>query len=321
MLQHTVHTPYMVGDVHFYSAELDGALALFDTGPPTPEGEGALRGSVDLGRLKYLFITHCHVDHYGLANYVLENSSACVYLPRLDAVKFTRHADRMACLGSLLGQYGFGAEFVRQLRESSDRHKVFPAVPERYRIVEESAELKALGIDWLACPGHSQSDLVYLVGDCAVSGDLLLRDIFQAPLLDIDLETFESRYRNYDAYCASLGKLVRLRGLRILPGHRENVGGVDAAIVFYVTTLLERSAKLLPFRGLAVNEMVERLFQGRLTDPFHVYLKISEIVFMLDFMENPDLLRSALESIGLFDQVAQLYSMAATSYEIKKTAH
>lgn len=311
MLQHTVPTPYLVGEVHFYSAELDGALALFDAGPPTPEGEKALREQVDLERVKYLFITHCHVDHYGLANHLLQNSAAEVYVPRLDAVKFVRHADRMGCMGDLLGRYGFGAQFVRELRESFDRHKVFPTIPERYRIVEESPELKGLGVDWLACPGHSQSDLVYLVGGCAVTGDLLLRNIFQAPLLDINLETFADRFRNYDAYCASLEKLARLRGLRIMPGHRESVGGVDEAILFYVTTLLERSVKLMPFRGLAVNAMVERLFQGRLADPFLVYLKVSEIVFMLDFLENPALLKRSLERIGIFDRVAELFMTVA----------
>ena len=311
MLQHTVITPYLVGEVHFYSTELDGALALFDAGPPTPEGEQALRDSVDLGRVKYLFVTHCHVDHYGLANHLLQHSGAEAYIPRLDAVKFARHADRMGCMGELLGRYGFGPEFVRELRGSFDRHKVFPATPERYRVVEESPELKGLGVDWLACPGHSQSDLVYLVGGFAVTGDLLLRNIFQAPLLDINLETFADRFRNYDAYCASLGKLAQLRGLRIMPGHRESVGGGDEAILFYVRTLLERSVKLLAFRGLAVSEIVERLFQGRLADPFLVYLKVSEIVFMLDFLENPALLQSSLEGIGLFDQVAELYTSAA----------
>jgi len=312
MLQHTAPTPYMVGDVHFYTSELaDGSLALFDTGPPTPEGEAVLREKVDLGRLKYLFVTHCHVDHYGLANFVVHHSAACVYLPRLDAVKFARHRERLACMGGLLGQYGFDGEFVRQLAESFTRHKVFPEIPERYRIVEESAELTSLGIEWLACPGHSQSDLVYLVGGCAVTGDLLLKNVFQAPLLDIDLQTFSGRFRNYDAYCTSLGKLAQLRGLPIMPGHRESVVGVDEAILFYVTTLLERAAKLVPFRQLAVNEIVERLFQGRLGDPFLVYLKVSEIVFMLDFLENPALLRSSLEAIGLFGEVAQLFQPVA----------
>ena len=143
-----------------------------------------------------------------------------------------------------------------------------------------------------------------------MSGDLLLRNIFQAPLLDIDLQSFAGRFRNYDAYCASLGKLARLRGFLVMPGHRESVGGVDEAIISYLTTLLERCVKLLPYRGLAVNEMVERLFRGRLPDPFHVYLKVSEIVFMLDFLEDPELLKVSLEEIALFDRVSALFAAA-----------
>lgn len=308
MRQHTVPTPLIVGEAHFYSAELEDGLALFDTGPPGPEGEAALREQIDLKRLKYLFITHGHVDHCGLANFVLDNSSAELFLARMDAIKFARHADRMACLGMLLDLHGFDDRFVRQLRDCFSRYQVFAAKPERYRIVEESPELKSLGIDWLACPGHSQSDLVYLVGDFAISGDLLLKNIFQAPLLDIDLQTFVGRFRNYEAYCATLVKLAQLRGFQIMPGHCASVTNVDEAIVFYVSTLLERSGKLLPFRGLAVNVIVEQLFQGRLPDPFHVYLKVSEIVFMLDFLDAPELLRGALERIGLFERMSALFA-------------
>ena len=307
MQQHTVQTPYMVGEVHFYSTELDGGLVLFDTGPPSPEGEAHLRESVDLKRLKYLLITHCHVDHYGLANYILQHSDAEIFIPRRDAIKFQRHSERMERMGELLGGYGFGGDFTFQLRESFERNKVFPAIPERFRIVEESDGLAELGISYLPCPGHSQSDLVYLVGESALTGDILLRNIFQAPLLDIDLESFTGRFRNYDAYCNSLLNLAKLRGRIIMPGHRQHVEGVDEAILFYVRTLLERVAHLTPFRGLAMSRIIEQLFKGRLTEPFFIYLKVSEIVVMLDFLENPALLKSSLEQIGLFGEVSALY--------------
>jgi len=307
MRQHTVHTPYMVGDVHFYSTELDGGLALFDTGPPTPEGEASLLKNIDLKRLKYVFITHCHVDHYGLANFLLQRSDAEVFIPRRDAIKFQRHAERMGRMGELLSGYGFGGDFTAQLRESFERNKIFPATPERFCIVEEQEELSEVGIRYLACPGHSQSDLVYLVGDSAVTGDILLRNIFQAPLLDIDLDDFSKRFKNYDAYCSSLLNLVQLRGRQIMPGHRQYVPGVDEAILFYVTTLLERVVQLSPFRGLAMHDIIEQLFKGRLTEPFFIYLKVSEIVFMLDFLENPALLKASLEQIGLFDAVRDRY--------------
>jgi 2,4-dienoyl-CoA reductase (NADPH2) len=306
----------MVGEVHFYSTELGGELVLFDTGPPTPEGEACLLENIDLKRLKYLFITHCHVDHHGLVNFILQHSNAEVFIPRRDAIKFKRHAERMEQMGGLLGEYGFGKEFIVQLRESFERNKIFPAIPERFRIVEESNELSWLGISYLACPGHSQSDLVYLLGDAAVTGDILLRKIFQAPLLDIDLDTFEGRFRNYDVYCRSLLNLAQLRGRRIMPGHRKFVDGVDEAILFYVKTLLERAAQLLPFRNLPLNEMIVQIFKGRLVEPFFVYLKVSEIVFMLDFLENPTLLKASLEQIGLFDRAGTLYEAVTQGREL-----
>jgi 2,4-dienoyl-CoA reductase (NADPH2) len=310
MHQHTVQTPYIVGEVHFYSVELNGELVLFDTGPPTPEGEACLRDEIDLTRLKHVCITHCHVDHYGLANFILQQSDAVIYIPRSDAIKFQRHAERMARMVELLGGYGFGGDFAVQLRESFERNKVFPAIPERFRIVEECDELARLGISYLPCPGHSQSDLVYLVNGSAVTGDILLRKIFQAPLLDIDLNSFTGRFRNYDAYCSSMLNLAQLRGRSIMPGHRRSVESVDDALLFYVRTLLERVVQLLPFRGLALNDIVEQLFKGKLVDPFFVYLKVSEIVFMLDFLDEPTLLKTSLEQIGLFDQVSVPYAAA-----------
>jgi 2,4-dienoyl-CoA reductase (NADPH2) len=42
MKQHNVMTPYLVGEVHFYSTEIDRELVLFDTGPPTPEAVAVL---------------------------------------------------------------------------------------------------------------------------------------------------------------------------------------------------------------------------------------------------------------------------------------
>jgi glyoxylase-like metal-dependent hydrolase (beta-lactamase superfamily II) len=311
MKQHTVQTPYMVGEVHFYSTEIGGELILFDTGPPTPEGEACLRESVDLTRLSYLFITHCHVDHYGLANFVLQHSDAHVFIPKKDAIKLERHRERMEQMGLILAEYGFDTAFCRQLQDSYERNKIFPVIPERFGFIEDSDVPAKLGISYLACPGHSQSDLALLAGEYAVTGDILLRNIFQAPLLDVNLDTFSGRFRNYDAYCRSLLNLANLRGYQIMPGHREYVEGVDAAILYYVTTLLERVVRLLPLRTRPMGDIIRQLFKGRLTEPFLIYLKVSEIIFMLDFLEYPQLLKRSLEQIGLFEQVAPLFEAVA----------
>lgn len=312
MRQHTVPTPYMVGETRFYSAEIAGELVLFDTGPDTAQALDYLRRQIDLERLRHVFITHCHVDHYGLADFIAKNTRAEIYIPRKDALKFRHHERRLEHIEELLRGYGFTESFIRSVRTTVGRKGIFPPVPGRFDIVEEAEAPRRLGIDWLSCPGHSQSDLVYRVGDWAVTGDILLRDIFQAPLLDIELDTFAGRFRNYDAYCASLLRLQQLRGCRFLPGHGEGAGSLEETILFYAGKLLERAARIKAFAGVpSVSDVLRELFGDTLTDPFVVYIKISEIVFIRDFLAEPHKLRSALERIGLFDVVSARYAAAA----------
>lgn len=312
MRKHTVNTPYMVGEAHFYSTEIEGELVLFDTGPATPQALAFLKECVDIGRLKYLFITHCHVDHYGLASFIEQNTAAEIFIPRKDAIKLRRHGERLDHIERLLAGCGFDVGFASGLRESFEKNRLFPVVPERYTIVEESDAPEKLGINWLSCPGHSQSDLVYLCGKHAVTGDILLRNIFQAPLLDVDLETFAGRFRNYDAYCASLLKLAKLREYEIHPGHRDYVESLDDTILSYVGKLLERAGQVKRFAGIeSIREVVDLLFGNTLAEPFFKYLKVSEIVFMRDFLAEPGKLKESLERIGLFDAVSDLYGAVA----------
>ena len=311
MKRHTVMTPYKVGEVHYYSTEIDGELVLFDTGPPTPEGLRELEQTVDLKRLKHLFVTHCHVDHYGLAAHIEANSEAQIYFPRQDVLRLRRLEEWMAGLLDLLVAAGFGADFGRRLYEVFREHTM-PPCPKKFGIVEDSDVPQRLGITVLPCPGHSQSDLVYLHDGFAVTGDILLREIFQAPLLDLDADSFSGRFRNYDAYCTSLFNLAALRGMVILPAHRDYVEGLDQTIIFYLRKLMERAGQVQRFSGLEqVSEVVTRIFGAALVDPFVIYLKVSEIYFMRDFLAEPGKLKYSLERIGLFDQVRALYESVA----------
>jgi hydroxyacylglutathione hydrolase len=298
----------MVGEVHYYSTEIEGELVLFDTGPPTHEGLAELERSVDLKRLKHLFITHCHVDHYGLAAHIEANSGAQIHFPRQDVLRLRRLDEWRAGLQELLVDAGFEAELGLRLQAEFQAHQTFPPCPKEYDIVEDSDIPEKLGIAILPCPGHSQSDLVYLQDGFAVTGDVLLRGIFQSPLLDLDAESFQGRFKTYDAYCTTLLNLPVLRGKEILPAHREYVEGVDETVVFYLTKLLERAGQVQRFAELEkVSEVVKRIFGAALIDPFVIYLKASEIYFMRDFLANPAKLKSSLLQVGLFDRVREGY--------------
>lgn len=307
--QHTIETPYPVGPVHCYSTELAGELVLFDTGPPTAQAREYLRSHLDLQRLRHVIITHCHIDHYGLTNWLEAEYGATVYLPYRDHLKIVHHRKRLDRIYALLLRFGFGSDFLDRLRDSMEDGSVFPTLPQRYRIVEEELPPQ-LGFKALPCSGHSQSDLVLTGEDWAVSGDVMLRGIFQSPLLDVDLLSGE-RFNNYAAYCTTLEKLAGLRGRTILPGHRTSIESVDACIYFYVGKLLERSVRIkqLPPK-LSVAEMVNQLFPEQPQRPFLTFLKASEILFIRDFLARPDLLRKVLQQIDLYPLLAEQFCIA-----------
>ena len=309
LTQHTIATPYMVGPVHCYTGVFDGDLVLFDTGPPTPEARNYFRDHIDVQNLKHIIITHCHIDHYGQTHWLEENSDAIVYLPYRDGLKIVQHDRRMMEMYQLLRDVGFSGEYLGRLQSIFDSGQLFPPFPQNFQVAEKDIP-QQLGIKVVECPGHSQSDLVYVGEDWAVTGDTLLKGIFQSPLLDVDLETGE-RFKNYEMYCSTLVKLFGLRNKTVLPGHRYIIRGVEETLLFYVSKLLQRAEQLRPYVAEKdVMVLIDKLFNGKVQDVFHIFLKASEVFFMKDFLKNPELLRSALENSGLFQNVKELYESA-----------
>ncbi len=307
--QHTISTPYPVGPVHCYSLEQNNQLTLFDTGPPTEKAKNHLRSHLKLSQLKQVILTHCHIDHYGLAAWLEEEYGATIYLPYRDSLKIARHSERLQKMTALLGEIGFDEKFMQQFHAEMDNNSVFPDFPKQFKIIEQELPSE-LEIEAIQCPGHSQSDLVLAGADWAVTGDIMLRGIFQSPLLDIDLLT-DQRFCNYTAYCETIIKLTSLREKTILPGHRRFIHGVDFNVCFYCTKLLERAAKIRQFPAeMSVAEVVEQLFGASLEGSFRKYLKASEIMLIRDFLADPDLLRESLEKIGLFAELAELFDRA-----------
>jgi hypothetical protein len=123
--------------------------------------------------------------------------------------------------------------------------------------------------------------------------------------------TYGDLENNYHAYCTSIVRLAALEGRMVLPGHRQTIDSVKAIIQFYISKLLNRVEQLLPVKDEPnVARLISRLFNNSMTDVFHIYLKASEIIFMQDFLAEPELLENALAEIGLMDNVAALYKRA-----------
>ena len=115
--QHTLNTPYLVGPVHCYSAEFDGELVLFDCGPPSDKALAQLQLEIPIESLRHIVISHCHVDHYGLAAQLQRETGAQLYLPYRDHLRLSRPQEHIAGLIDLLRQAGFPDKFLAAFNE------------------------------------------------------------------------------------------------------------------------------------------------------------------------------------------------------------
>ncbi|MDH5638735.1 MAG: MBL fold metallo-hydrolase, partial [Nitrospinota bacterium] len=309
--RHTLDTPYPVGAVHIYTTDIDGRLILFDTGPPTESAIRYHRENTDFDRLDYVFITHFHPDHIGLAKFFSENSNAKVVASRRDTFRYERSAETTAAMIRVFRHMGFPPQEITRSRKIIEWFEKSTPFTQDYLALEEQDELMArLGIRWMRCPGHSQSDIVYMLGNSAITGDILLREIFQTPLLDVDMETMNSRFCNYTAYCDTIPKLKSIESMRLHPSHREYVDSVDERITWYVGKLIDRATKAAPILlgGANIHDTVGKLFNGQALEPFTLYIKTSEIAFIRDFLDNPGRLIEALKGAGLYMKLAEKFA-------------
>lgn len=301
MIQHTLSTPYPVGPVHCYTFETDGGVIMFDTGPRTLEAMAYARKQLPLESITHLFVTHCHIDHYGQIDFFEKETDAEIFISKYDATMFEQMDKRLEVMRDILADFGFPLAVRDRVEQTIVEMKKSVPFPKNYRILEDSHdELKKLNLSYLACPGHSQSDIVYLYDGYAVSGDVLLRDTFTTPLLDMDFDHMAGRYNNYRAYCETIGQLKSIDQMTFLPGHYVGIDSVDDRIVYYVSKLLERTLRLKPaIETLSVYGVLMSIMADPIANPMTAYLKTSEIVFMKDLLAEPERLFDTLEKVGL----------------------
>lgn len=305
IVQHTIKTPYKVGDVHVYSTVFQDELILFDVGPDTVEAQEWLRKSIDLSRLSNVFITHCHVDHFGGLRFIEQETNAKIHLPVRDVMKYLRWQMREEKMYAMFQEFGFSGKILNDLHTLFRYKGASPRLPECFSVVEES--MPELGISFVNCPGHTQADIVYYTDDWAVTGDTIFNDLFQTPSFDVDMVTGE-RYKNYHGYCQSLENLYSLREKIICPAHKGEVKDVGAALLLYVSRMLRRAKRIKEFVStMNVADIVAYFFGNTAADPFHIYLKISEILFLRDFIEEPERLRGSLEKTGLYAEIGEKF--------------
>lgn len=287
----------------------DGTYTLFDTGVATPDGLAALRGGaaeqgVDLRRVSRIIVSHGHVDHFGNAQTLAEESGARVVIHDADRSKVLGEERFSTLLARHRGYFlslGVPGEVLEQMQALAARGKPVSRPIEAHRlgalVAGERFSFAHFDAEVLHLPGHTPG-LVCLHAPAhklLFADDHLLERVSPNPLLDFSQGEGETKFRALARYLESARAVHALELDCVLPGHGPAFRGhrslLDGLFEFYGRRQ-EKIRAFLAKRPASPYEVVDAVFPRR--DVPRLVLMLSEIVANLEVMEDAGAVRRAL---------------------------
>jgi glyoxylase-like metal-dependent hydrolase (beta-lactamase superfamily II) len=295
--------PQAGGPVNVYLVEdADGGLLLVDSGLGSPEAEAALaEGFRRVGRrleeVRRVLVTHGHVDHYGGARWVEEQSGHPV--PALvhpaDAAKVAEDGWRWRDIAPLYGAHLalLGVPPQALAAAGAEGERGF-ALARRIREVQPAREgdhlrTRHLDLEVLHMPGHTPG-LVCLYDRThrlLFSSDHLLERISPNPLIELGPDGRDGFFLPLVEYLASVERTRALELDLVLPGHGPAFSGhrevADSLRSFYA----RRQERLLGYlRAGPRTPHALALSLFRELRPGDVFLALSEVAANLEVLER-----------------------------------
>lgn len=185
-----------------------------------------------VGDIETLIVTHPHIDHYGMAARLVEESGCELWMHEAAAEELQAYRDPSGLaqsLRELLGDHGVGPDEIDELAAFEDLRSYVSGVVEPSRSLAGSETFEAAGRQWevVHTPGHSASHVCIFSPDegIFVSGDTLLGSI--TPHIDFRREGGGNPLGDY---LRSLQTIEELAPQLVLPGHgRPFEDGADRA--------------------------------------------------------------------------------------------
>ncbi len=286
-----VPTPFYVGPVNVYLIEED-PLTLIDAGPRDDTSLEALRSG--LARLGYklsdierIIISHAHADHYGLAQLIVEESGATVYIHEWDASAVSADMDYRA-YRVLLTSAGVPRETIDQMEAGYEKFRGFAYPLVRVEKLKDEDEIlfEHESLTVVHTPGHTPGSicLVRTSNRMVFASDTVLKTITPNPVLSPDPIDHTRRFQSLGEYLVSLARIRQIAPTVLKGGHGDDVTDYDEHFHRLYRFTKERQSKLLsllPKNGATAWEASTLLFPN--AHGYHRFLALSETVAHLDY--------------------------------------
>jgi len=283
-----------------------GTLTLFDCGIATDAGREALgKGLDDRGldrkMIRDIVVSHGHVDHYGNAQDLSEETGAAVHVHPLDLEKVCgegRWNKQLEKAFAYFLRLGVPRATLNQMLEISGRNNSYARQVDPARVKPladgQRFHFKHLSVEVLHMPGHTPG-LVCLYSEAnklLFADDHVLARVSPNPLLDLTAGSGENKFRSLVAYLKSAQRVAQMELDCVLPGHGEGFKNhrplLEGLFSFYARRQ-ERLLKRLADGPATVFELVRVVFPR--ADAARLYLMLSEVMGNLEVLEDAGKLR------------------------------
>jgi glyoxylase-like metal-dependent hydrolase (beta-lactamase superfamily II) len=283
--------PYFEKDNNAYLID-SGGVALIDTGIDTPEAFAALQRALAhhgyrIQQIETIFLTHKHLDHFGLARRIQEISGASVHIHRADHEDVAHFDERFEHVNSLYAEkmalWGLPPELIEALGFRAKFAQLGRSVPAESLEDGQSIRLGSEEIRVVHTPGHTLGSACFLFAGALFTGDHLLPDYTpNIGATEIAQEGMLPRYLD------SLRKIREYSHLRILPGHGEEIRDLAERVDIILTHHAEREKRIISIlsdgKPRTVYQIAVELF-GTLKD-HHALLGAGEVQAHLEVLEG-----------------------------------
>ncbi|WP_255198530.1 MBL fold metallo-hydrolase [Halorarius litoreus] len=294
-----IPTPFDVGRVNCYVFTGDG-LTLLDPGPATGAAYDELTAGLDglgfdVADVDRVLVTHPHMDHFGLANRVVEASGA----------RAVAHRDATRALADPSGHFAdeqvFFRPFLRAMGVPERVGETAVTLPEAYTDYQEplavdrelaDGDTVDVGVDLTAVhtPGHAPGSVCFVAASepVAFTGDHVLEHISPNPLLTLVPGTDDERTRSLPLYVDSLERLREVDATVGHSGHGDPVDDLEDRIGEILAHHHDRKddiAAMIDERGSATAyDLMQEMFPD--LPATEVFPGMSEIIGHLDLLED-----------------------------------
>lgn len=294
----SVPTPFEVGDVNAYVFEDDG-ITVVDPGPDTDVAYEALSENLqglgyDTVDITEVVVTHPHIDHFGLASRLHEESGCRIHA----------HEDAIPVIEDYEAHYQrekrYFRVFLREMGMPKNEAGAVVELPGSFTMLAPPVEPDALvsheegdslpvspALEPLETPGHCMGTLSYRLDDYLISGDHLMAEITPNPNLQIPEDG--ERPRSLHLYLSSLEELRELDLDRALPGHGLPVEEPEERIERTLEHHEKRKQRLLSMvedQPQTAYELMQEMWSGLPSTEY--FFGMSEVVGHMDLLEMED---------------------------------